>query len=462
MAYLKTEDILAATGGTLLCEGPGAYTGVSIDSRTIADNELFVALQGSRSDGHQYLAAALIRGAGALVSIAPQEMPSGKTLVLVNDPLKALQALAEYLRQKRAVPVIAVTGTNGKTTTKELVASIFSTESGQQKVLKTSANLNNHIGLPLCLSRMQGDEEVMVLEMGSNASGDIRLLCDIARPDYAVMTNVGPAHLEGFGSLEAIRATDLEVLEYVRTFAVNADDLFLMAGLAQDAAGYTGRTITYGIDNPADVSARDIRLHEKGSDFLLCLPGGPEVPVQLQLSGRFNISNALAAAAISSAAGAPPDSIRKGLEAFTGVPMRLEIRKLGGMLIISDVYNANPSSMQEAIRELLRLKRERTIAVLGDMLELGAYAEAAHSGIMTLLNELNITMLISVGREMQKASAAFRGDCYNADDSFQAGAILADLAREGDTVLLKGSRGMRMEQVLGELETSFAGGGDAL
>jgi UDP-N-acetylmuramoyl-tripeptide--D-alanyl-D-alanine ligase len=463
MAYLKTEDILAATGGTVLCEGQGTYTGVSIDSRTIGDGELFVALQGARSDGHQYLAAALGRGAGALVSIAPQGTLSGKTIIRVGNPLLALQALAQYLRQKRAIPVIAVTGTNGKTTTKELIASIFSQK---QKVLKTGGNLNNHIGLPLCISRMEGDEDIMVLEMGANAAGDIRLLCDIARPDYAVMTNVGPAHLEGFGSLEAVRDTDLEVLGYAGTFAANADDPFLMEGLQghiQDpAAGYRGRTITYGIDNPADVAARDIRLHEKGSDFLLCLPGGKELPIHFQLSGRFNILNALAAASIAFAAGASQGSLKKGLEAFTGVPMRLETRELGGMLIISDVYNANPASMQEAIRELVRLKRERTIAVLGDMLELGAFAEAAHSGIMTLLNDLHVGMLICVGAEMQKASAAFRGDCYNADDSFQAGAILADIAREGDTVLLKGSRGMRMEQVLGELETACSGGVNAL
>lgn len=467
MAYLKTEDILAATGGTLLCDGQGTYTGVSIDSRTIADGELFVALQGARSDGHQYLTSALGRGAGALVSIAPQELPFGKTIIRVGNTLTALQALARYLRQKRAVPVIAVTGTNGKTTTKELIASIFSQ---QQKVLKTGGNLNNHIGLPLCISRMNGDEDVMVLEMGSNAAGDIRMLCEIARPDYAVMTNVGPAHLEGFGSLEAVRDTDLEVLGYVRTFAVNADDLFLMEGLQSmvqgqmqgPAARYSGRTITYGIDNPADVTARDISLHDKGSRFLLCLPGGKELVVHFQLSGRFNILNALAAASIAFAAGASPDALKKGLEAFTGVPMRLETRELGGMLIISDVYNANPASMQEAIRELFRLKRERTIAVLGDMLELGAYAETAHSGIMTLLNDLQVEMLICVGKEMQKASGAFRGDCYSADDSFQAGALLADLVRAGDTVLLKGSRGMRMEQVLGELETVFAGGVDAL
>lgn len=463
MAYLKTEDILAATGGTLLCEGQGTYTGVSIDSRTIGGGELFVALQGARSDGHQYLTSALGRGAGALVSIAPQELPFGKTIIRVGNTLAALQALARYLRQKRAVPVIAVTGTNGKTTTKELIASIFSQ---QQKVLKTGGNLNNHIGLPLCISRMDGDEDVMVLEMGSNAAGDIRMLCEIARPDYAVMTNVGPAHLEGFGSIEAVRDTDLEVLGYAGTFAVNADDRFLMEGLQSliqgPAAAYTGRTITYGIDNPADVTARDIHVYEKGSDFLLCLPGGKEHVIHFQLSGKFNILNALAAASIAAAAGASADALKKGLEAFTGVPMRLETRELGGLLIISDVYNANPASMQEAIRELVRLKRQRTIAVLGDMLELGAYAETAHSGIMTLLNDLQVEMLICVGREMRKASGGFRGDCYTAEDSFQAGAILADMVRAGDTVLLKGSRGMRMEQVLGELEASFAGGVDAL
>jgi len=452
MAFLKIQDILKATGGNVLCGEQGDFTGVSIDSRTIRDSELFVALKGPRFDGHEYLAAALKTGGGAVVSARTAEKTDRKTIILVDDTLKALQALGRHMRLKLGIPVVAVTGTNGKTTTKELVSSIFGI---RHKVLKTSGNLNNHIGLPLCMARMNGSEGIMVLEMGSNAPGDIRLLCDMALPDYAVMTNVGPAHLEGFGSLEAVRATDLEVLEYVKVFAANADDRFLMSGISN----FGGKVITYGIDNRADVTAGDIELKEKGSSFFLRLADGSAIGINLRLSGRFNISNALAAASVASAAGASSEEIREGLEAFDGVPMRLEIRRTAGMLVISDVYNANPASMSEAIRELVRLGKGRTIAVLGDMLELGRYAEEMHLDLVRLLNDLKVDMLIGVGQEMKKAAGSFRGDCYTTDDSMEAGAILSDISRDGDTVLVKGSRGMQMERAVAELETALSSGG---
>ncbi len=456
MGHLKLDDILKATGGKVLHGQREEFSGVSIDSRTIRDGELFIAIKGERFDGHSYLYQALERGAGALVTVPPAGPVKGKTVIHVKNTLKALQEIAKHLRQKRGVPVIAVTGTNGKTTTKELLASIFGIS---HKVLKTTGNLNNHIGVPLCISRMDGDEDVMVIEMGSNAAGDIRPLCDIAAPDYAVITNVGPAHLEGFGDLRTVRDTDLEVLEYVKTFAVNADDSFLTDGITS----YKGRLIKYGIDNAADVFARDIELNEKGSSFRLCCPSGQETVVRLPLPGRFNISNALAAASIACAFGIKTEDIRKGLESFTGVPMRLEMKELAGMLMIVVAYNANPASMEEAVRELARLRRTRTIAVLGDMLELGSYSEEAHRNLVALLNGLNIDMLIATGKEMQKASAGFSGDCFTADDSFQAGAILSDICREGDTVLLKGSRGMSMEKALQEVEASLpAGDGHAL
>ena len=449
-------DILKATGGKVLHEQQEKFSGVSIDSRTILDGELFIAIRGERFDGHEYLYQALERGAGALVTVPPAEPVKGRTIIHVKNTLKALQDIAKYLRQKRGVPVISITGTNGKTTTKELLASIFGIN---HKVLKTTGNLNNHIGVPLCISRMDGDEDVMVLEMGSNASGDIRHLCDIAGPDYAVITNVGPAHLEGFGDLKTVRETDLEVLEYVKTFAVNADDSFLIDGIKS----YKGRLIKYGIENAADVFARDIELNEKGSCFRLCCPAGQETVVRLALPGRFNISNALAAAAMACAFGIKIEDIKKGLESFAGLPMRLEMKELAGMLMIIDAYNANPVSMAEAARVLARLRRTRTIAVLGDMLELGKYSEEAHRHLVTLLNGLNIDLLIATGREMQKASAGFSGACFTADDSFQAGAILSDICREGDTILLKGSRGMRMEKALSEVDASLpAGDGYAL
>jgi UDP-N-acetylmuramoyl-tripeptide--D-alanyl-D-alanine ligase len=443
MGRLTTEEILQSTGGKVLGGRTGKFSGISIDSRTIREGELFIALKGEKFDGHAFVDKALQSGAGALVQYPPSGMPPGKTVIEVKDTLLALQDIARFLRMKSALPVIGVTGTNGKTTTKELLSSIF----GQrQKVLKTTGNLNNHIGLPLCIGRMEGDEDIMVLEMGSNRRGDIRQLCEIALPDICVITNVAPAHLEGFGSLEAVRDTDLEILHYAKIAAVNSDDTFLIEGIKS----YEGRMITYGLKNRADVFAKDVMLGTRGSGFKLCFSDKRMISVNLQLSGSFNIYNALAAASVADSMGMSLEEIKNGLESFGGVPMRLEIRDMKGAILIYDVYNANPASMEEALKELVRLKRKRTIAVLGDMLELGAYAEEAHRKLVSLASDLNIDLLVAVGTEMKRASAEFRGQVYKVQDAESARPVLEDLCGEGDAVLVKGSRGMQMEKVLWE------------
>jgi len=452
MGLLKLEDIVKATGGRVLSGTSEKFTGISIDSRSIREGELFVALKGDHFDGHDFINPALINGSGVLVQSSPSELPGNKTIILVKDTLAALQALARYLRSKMALPVIGVTGTNGKTTTKELVSSIF----GQHhKVLKTTGNLNNHIGLPLCLARMEGDEDIMVLEMGSNRKGDIKELCEIALPAFAVVTNVGPAHLEGFGSIEAVRDTDLEILAYAKAAAVNADDAFLLEG----AKNYNGRLITYGIKNTADVYAKDIMLGTRGSGFKLCFSDKKRIAVNLQLSGLFNIYNALAAASAADALGVGLEDIKNGLESFGGVPMRLEIMEMLGALVISDVYNANPASMEEALKELVRLKRKRTIAVLGDMLELGGYAQEAHKKLLRLASALMIEVLVAVGPEMGRAAEEFKGTCYKSENSDSARAVLLSICREGDAILIKGSRGMRMEKVLPKEDSAGTGKG---
>src|SRR5512135_2734007 len=352
MRLLLLDDIVNATCGKVLHAGKKEFSGLSIDSRTIGDGELFVALRGERFDGHNFLCDALKRGAGAIVDREPGGVFEGRTLVYVSDTLRSLQDIARQMRISRDVQVVGVTGTNGKTTTKELIASVLGR---RHKVLKTSGNLNNHIGVPLCISRMHGDETAMVIEMGSNAEGDIRLLCDIARPGIAVVTNVGPAHLEGFGSIERVRKTDLEILEYVKTVSVNSDDLFLLEGVR----GFGGKVVTYGIENKADICAKDIELSEKGSRFTICFPGGGTIGVDLAISGIFNVYNALAAASVANELGMEKKEIQRGLESFHGVPMRLEVKERSGALVINDVYNANPASMKEAVKELIRLKRRR-------------------------------------------------------------------------------------------------------
>jgi UDP-N-acetylmuramoyl-tripeptide--D-alanyl-D-alanine ligase len=445
MRRLVLDDILQASGGKVIRAGKDTFTGLSVDSRSIARGELFVALKGERFDGHDFLGAALKAGAGALVDVPHVADAPGKTLILVQNTLQALQDIAAFLRRKACVPVVGITGTNGKTTTKEMIASVLRQVG---TVFKTPGNLNNHIGLPLSLANMSGDEDFIVLEMGSSAPGDIRLLCEIAAPDYAVVTNVGPAHLEGFGSIGAVRDTDLEILSYVPTACANADDTFLMEGIS----GFDGKIVRYGLAEGADVTASDIVLHERGSAFTLRLPDGVSARASLEIAGRFNIYNALAAASVAHALGVSADRIAQGLASFHGVPMRSEIREFMGALVLSDVYNANPASMEAALEELARLKRDRTIAVLGDMLELGDYSKEAHRKIVSTMSQLDVDVFIAVGKEMKQASAGFSGLVYTAEDAAAARSILRSICGKGDAVLIKGSRGIHMEKVLEDVD----------
>lgn len=442
---LKVEDIIAATGGKVVLSDSDTFTGISIDSRTIKEGELFIALKGERFDGHDFLHEALKVGSGAVVNVPPAEPVEGKTIISVKDTLNALQDVARSMRSGRALPVIGITGSNGKTTTKELIASILST---RYRVLKNTGSLNNHIGLPLSLTRISEADEVVVLEMGASIPGDIKDLCGIAMPNYGVLTNIGPSHLEGFGDMETLRKTKLELLDYVDVAVVNADDPFLMEGVY--ASTFQGRLIRYGIKNDAETHATDIRLFEKGSSFLLRIGDDQPIQVHPKISGKCNIYNILAAASISSLFHIDQLCMKRVIDSFTGLPMRLEIKELDGMCIINDVYNANPASMEEAIHELVRLKKKRTIAVLGDMLELGSYSEDAHKNLGRKMSELAIDIFIAAGPLMSLAADEFTGQSFHVANAIEARRILLDISREGDTVLIKGSRGMCMDRVMAD------------
>ncbi|HYA32251.1 MAG TPA: UDP-N-acetylmuramoyl-tripeptide--D-alanyl-D-alanine ligase [Thermodesulfovibrionales bacterium] len=459
MAAVTLQEVLSATGGRVVYENADnrVFTGVSIDSRTIGAGELFVALKGQRFDGHDFLKDAMEKGRGAVVSDAPAVPVRRKTIIQVESTLKALQAIARSMRIRRRLAVVGITGTNGKTTTKELVASIMGKK---HRVMRNAGNLNNQIGLPLSLTRGEENDEFAIMEMGASANGDIRELCEVALPDYGIITNIGPAHLEGFGSLEKVRETKLELFDAVRTIVLNADDLFLMEGVSRKAGGKKPEVITFGIERSADVFARDIVLESRRSVFTLCLAGGCS-EVAIHINGRFNIYNAIAAAALCHRLGVGLEDIKAGLESFTGVPMRLELKQFSGSLVISDVYNANPASMEEAVRELIRLRKDRAVAVLGDMFELGEYADEAHRKLGRWMAGLPVDVFIAVGEMMAKAAEEFSaarkersaflresGQVLTAPDSTSAGKLLSSLCQRGDTILLKGSRGMHMERAL--------------
>ena len=453
---LEITDILEATRGTLLAEGAGLFRGLSIDSRTIKEGEMFVALKGERFDGHDFVGASLKVAAGALVSRnwASQGnlLNEGKTLISVDDTLSALHDIARFIRRKFKGPVIAVVGSNGKTTTKELIASILGT---RFNVLKTEGNLNNHVGMPLCMTRVSDGSDAMVLEMGTNRPGDVDLLCTIASPDIGVVTNIGFEHLEGFGSLEAVRDAELEILPHVNKMVLNGDDSFLIGDVSLK---FRGPLITFGINNKEnDVKALDIAASEEGTGFILSV-SGQSTSVASKLFGSFNVYNSLAACAVAHTFGIEIDKMKRGLEAFGGVGMRFEIRKLAGVTYLYDVYNANPSSVKASMTELSKMAckpakagRRRTVAVLGDMLELGDYAIPAHKEIGRMLFDLHIDQFIGVGPLMAGAVSGFAesgGAGISKGNAEEAGIELAKLVREGDVVLIKGSRGMKMEKVL--------------
>ena len=449
MGTIIANEICGATGGSILSGNlTDQFTGVSADSRTIGEGEIFLALKGERFDGHDFLGNALRYGKGAVVSNASVRPMEGKTIILVSDTLKALQDMARSRRMGKAVTIIGITGTNGKTTTKEMIASILNV---RHKAAKNSGNLNNHIGLPLSLLKME-EEEFGVFEMGASVKGDIQELCEIAVPDIGVVTNIGMGHLASFGSIEVVRSTKLELLSSVKIALVNADDLFLMKGvLAATIRSGMPRIVTFGIEKEADIVAKDISLEYRRSLFTISFGDGRSIRIVMNVPGKFNISNALAAAAVADIIGIATEDIRRGIEAFHGVPMRLEFKEFFGATVICDAYNANPASMDGALKELVRMKKTRAVAVLGDMLDLGHYAEDAHRRLGRTMAGLYVDLFIAVGPMMSKAAEEFSsagGRTIIARDACEAREILRNSCGAGDAILLKGSRGMGMERVL--------------
>lgn len=463
MANLTTEEIIKATKGRLLSEDLKSseyFSGVSINSRTMSDGDVFFALRGQRFDGHDFLKEALLKGDGAVVDVKPQEMPERKVIICVEDTLRALQDLAHFLRMRKNIPVIAITGSNGKTTTKEMLYAILSK---RFKVIKNEGNLNNHIGLPLSLTRIAPDDEAVVLELGMNASGEIRRLCEIAVPTYGVITNIGSAHIGNLGSLESIRSAKLEILKGLTAIVLNADDSFLMQGYEsiRTQGSFDARLITFSMHNDSDVKAEDVVINGNGSRFTLKLRDGGSISIALNVHGLFNVYNALAASAVCLSLGMSLEEIKTALESYKAFPMRFEVVRWNSITLINDSYNANPSSMKEALKELVHMKGEgRAVAVLGDMLELGEFSGKAHSDIIKMAADMGINIFVAVGEMMSLAAQKSREEInqkpgnnsgftiYAFDNADEAGQNISGIIKQRDVVLIKGSRAMGMERII--------------
>lgn len=457
MIMLSIDEIVKATGGKLISgSGNVEFSAISIDSRKIKERELFWAIKGDRFDGNDFISGALNNGAAGIVTDSKSDLGENITdipIIKVASPLEALQKLASFSRQKYPIPLVGITGSNGKTTTKEILATILE---GRHKVLKNEGNFNNLIGVPLTLLKLHSGHEVAVIEMGMNKSGEIRVLATMAQPNIGIITNVGEAHLEGLGSIEAIKEAKGELVKALcdeDEIILNADDPAVM-GLQSYAKG---KVSTFGTNNNADVMASEVEIEwGKGTLFILHA-GGKSIPVLLPVYGIHQLYNALAASAAAFSLGFSLHEIREGLEGYQAYSGRMEIISLMGISVINDSYNANPPSVRHAIETMKKLAEKRTIAVLGDMMELGKEEEKIHFDLGCFVASIGVDTLITVGlRASHIANGAIEGgmkrdSVFSFDDRSEATKYLIDEVKEMDWVLIKGSRSMKMEEIASKL-----------
>ena len=442
----RLHDVALATGGRLLGEDAN-YSGVSTDTRSIAAGQLFVALKGPRYDAHDMLESAVAAGAAGMVVMRPA--PGAAAQIVVSDSRVALGDLARDWRRRTDIPVIAVTGSNGKTTTKEMLASMLRM---QGPTLATEGNLNNDIGVPLTLFRLDASHRHAVIEMGANRPHDISDLVSIAEPTVALVTMCGPAHLEGFGDLAGVARAKGQIYSRLPAHGVaviNADEPY--AAQWREIAG-KARVVTFGLDTQADVTASDIVCGAIGAGTAFMLHVGEEHhALRMPFDGLHNVRNALAAAAAAIAVGVPMSAIAAGLEHAVKIKGRLNLkRSRGGMQLIDDSYNANPASLSAALALLAQQPNARWL-VFGDMGELGAGALHAHREVGLEARHRGIDRLFGIGPQAREAVAAFGAGGSWYPDALQALEALAQLDGADATVLVKGSRFMQLDRLVDAL-----------
>jgi UDP-N-acetylmuramoyl-tripeptide--D-alanyl-D-alanine ligase len=456
---LKMSEIATILGGR--SENPECVaTGYSIDSRSITSGQLFFAIHGPRFDGHDFVAQALERGAaGAVVGQAyagKVERERRTSLLAVPDPTRALQDLARAVRREWGRRVVAVTGSVGKTTTKELLATILAR---RFSVLKSPGNLNNYYGLPLTLLDLKVEHEIAVLELAMSAPGEIALLSQIAEPQVGVVTNVAPVHLQFFDSVDSIARAKRELIENLispATAVLNHDD----ERVRRFAEGFSGQVVTYGFEDGAQIRAIDIRSDARGSRFRVKTRNFDHA-FQLPLPGRHNVQNALAAIAAASLFDISPESIAEGLAEPPTLHQRSEILTLpGGITVLNDCYNSNPLAMERMLETLAAWpSATRRIVVAGEMLELGTLSPEWHRNVGRLCAETGVDYLLAVQGDaryfvegaVESGLAASSAKFFQTPD--EAAECCRGILQPGDAVLVKGSRGVHLEKVIELLET---------
>ena len=455
MQNLRCEEIIQATNGVLISGSKHVeFTNISTDSRKIDCGDLFIPIVGERFDGHEFINQSLEAGASACLTHKLTAPVEGKTIIKVENTLKALGDIARYYRGKFKIPVIGITGSVGKTSTKEMVASVL----GQRfNVLKTEGNFNNEIGLPLTIFKLDAFHEGAVIEMGMSGFGEISTLSSIARPDVAIITNIGLSHIEKLGSRQNILKAKMEILDGLSSnglLILNGDDKLLYG--MKDFLKF--RTVFYGMEDDMDYQAYNVKtIGEHGTYFEITVKN-TDYKVHVPVPGVHNVYNALAAIVAGIHLNIPMDSIIKGITEFVPGKMRLNIISHNNMKIINDAYNASPQSMEAAIDVLSDIKGSgRTIVVLGDMLEMGDWAQKAHVDIGKYAVLKGIDYILTVGENGRNIAlgasnaGALRNRISSFENNKEVAKFLEGFVKPGDVILVKGSRGMKMEEIVEHL-----------
>ncbi len=454
MKALDSKTISIMTGGRLEASEDIAVSHVSIDTRTLQRGSLFVALKGENADGHDYIEQAIRNGASLILAKEGKPIPKGCPAVIVPDTLGALGKLAEEYRKLFKIPVVAVTGSVGKTSTKEMIAAILS---ARYNVHKSRGNFNNEIGLPLSVLELDEDHDVAVFEMGMRGFGQISLLSRIVKPDIAVITNIGISHIEILGSRQNILKAKLEILD-----GLSEEGVVILNGDDELLSGLNGllrfRTLLYGIDENQDVWAYDMTSKGEEGVVFHVRTGKSDMELFIPAPGIHNVQNALAGIAVAECLNMSEKEIREGISCYTGEKLRMCISEKDGVKIIDDTYNAAPSSMKAAIDVLCDISaNRRRWAILGDMLELGEWAEEAHKKIGRLVSKLGIEYMVGIG-----SLAKWYIEGVNEDPSgrtvtklfstaAEAKPYIKALIQKGDVLLIKGSRMMKLDVLAKEL-----------
>lgn len=451
MQKLTTDEIIKATIGTLICGENKNISDITTDSRQVKGGSLFIPLAGERFDGHDFIERAFSDGADAAITHRDILPFDGKTVIRVSDTQKALADIARFYKQKYNVPTVSVTGSVGKTTTKDIIHSVLSMK---YNTLKTEGNFNNEIGLPLTVLRLEKETEAAVIEMGMSHFGEIERLADVARPDVAVITNIGMSHIENLGSQEGIFKAKTEVTKLFdkhNVLIVNGDDKFLSK--TKGMGDY--KVVYYGITNPEnDVFAKDIvNKGIDGTEFTAVTSGG-EYRITVNSAGEHNVYNALAAICTGVEFGVPMDKIAEGIASFKLTAMRMSVEEKDGITLINDCYNASPDSIRAALKVLSSVENKRRIAVLGDVLEMGDFAPKAHYALGADVKNC-AEALITAGKNAEfiakGAKEAGMSEVYSFADTDAACAFARTFIKCGDAALIKASRGMHFEKIYNAL-----------